>query len=118
MKQYIFGLFIAFLFVAGCSEKKDTIEVNTWNKFKEIPNYTNIQKTNKVTSVIEYHEDADMPPAEMPLVVSTFYRDGYNDAFNSVKPTAKVSNQKDYLEGFQEGTKDKNYGVKKRLIVR
>lgn len=116
MKQFIFVIVIGFLFVLGCSQKRDTIETNTWDKFKEIPTYKTTTKVNKITSISDTYEDTNFPPAEMPLVVSTSYRDGYNDAISSSK--AKVSNQKDYLDGFREGIKDKKDGIKKRLIVR
>lgn len=118
MKQFIFGIVIVLLFLIGCSQKRETIETNTWDKFKEIPTYKKATKTNRITSISEVNEDTNAPPAEMPLVVSTLFHDGYNDAINSSKPTARVNSQKDYLEGFQEGIKDKKDGIKKRLIVR
>ena len=118
MKQLIFILVVGFLFLVGCSQKKETIETNTWNKFKEIPTYKTVSKTNKISSLSDHNEDVGLPPAEMPLVVSMSYHDGYNDAMNSIKSVPKVSSQKDYLDGLQDGIKDKKDGIKKRLIVR
>lgn len=117
MKQYIFGIIVVFLFFVGCSEKKENIDSNTWNKFSEIPSYISVKRSNKITSETNI-EDNETPPADMPLVVSVSFHAGYQDAMNTAKPTARVSNQKDYLQGFREGSRDRELGVRKNLIVR
>lgn len=119
MKQFIFGITIGVLFFFGCAQKKENIEINNWNKFKDIPTYkattTKVHKIISISDDYNNNEDVFLPPTQMPFVVSTLYRDGYNDAMKSL---IKTSNQKDYLNGFEEGIKDKKDGLKKNLIVR